>query len=215
MDDILIKIIDVVSRCLKVNKNTLNLDSGIKNTDNWDSLTHVLIVINICDAFSLKFDEGVIPELTSIRKIYNFIKENKKMIEKISSMAIVIAKKEKNLKALLLNNDGEWVFPKGHLEANETELDAAIRELYEESNVKVNAQESIGQVDEYKFYFSGENAVKVIKVFAFIINGEREITYNKNEGFLDGKWVEVDEALKMLKHNDAKNALEKTIKKIK
>lgn len=137
------------------------------------------------------------------------------MIEKISSMAIVIAKKEKNLKALLLNNDGEWVFPKGHLEANETELDAAIRELYEESNVKVNAQESIGQVDEYKFYFSGENAVKVIKVFAFIINDEREITYNKNEGFIDGKWVEVDYALKMLKHNDAKNALEKTIKKIK
>ncbi len=137
------------------------------------------------------------------------------MIEKISSMAIVIAKKEKNLKALLLNNDGEWVFPKGHLEANETELDAAIRELYEESNVKVNAQESIGQVDEYKFYFSGENAVKVIKVFAFIINDEREITYNKNEGFINGKWIEVDDALKMLKHNDAKNALEKTIKKIK
>ena len=137
------------------------------------------------------------------------------MIEKISSMAIVIAKKEKNLKALLLNNDGECVFPKGHLEANETELDAAIRELYEESNVKVNAQESIGQVDEYKFYFSGENAVKVIKVFAFIINDEREITYNKNEGFINGKWIEVDDALKMLKHNDAKNALEKTIKKIK
>lgn len=137
------------------------------------------------------------------------------MIEKISSMAIVIAKKEKNLKALLLNNDGEWVFPKGHLEANETELDAAIRELYEESNVKVNAQESIGQVDEYKFYFNGENAVKVIKVFAFIINDEREITYNKNEGFINGKWIEVDDALKMLKHNDAKNALEKTIKKIK
>ena len=137
------------------------------------------------------------------------------MIEKISSMAIVITKKEKKLKALLLNNDGEWVFPKGHLEANETELDAAIRELYEESNVKVSAQESIGQVDEYKFYFSGENAVKVIKVFAFIINDEREITYNKNEGFIDGKWIEVDDALKMLKHNDAKNALEKTIKKIK
>lgn len=137
------------------------------------------------------------------------------MIEKISSMAIVIAKKEKKLKVLLLNSEGEWVFPKGHVEANETELDAAIRELYQESNVKVYAQESIGQVDEYKFYFSGENAVKVIKVFAFIINDEREITYNKNEGFIDGKWVEVDYALKMLKHNDVKNALEKTIKKIK
>ena len=33
---------------------------------------------NVCDAFSLKFNEDIIPELTSIRKIYNFIKENKK-----------------------------------------------------------------------------------------------------------------------------------------
>ena len=136
------------------------------------------------------------------------------MIEKISSMAIVIAKKEKKLKVLLLNSEGEWVFPKGHVEANETELDAAIRELYEESNVKVNAQESIGQVDEYKFYFSGENAVKIIKVFAFIINDEREITYNKNEGFIDGKWFAIDDASNILKHDDAKNALRKVIKKL-
>lgn len=135
------------------------------------------------------------------------------MIEKISSMAIVIAKKEKNLKVLLLNNDGEWVFPKGHLEANETELHAAIRELYEESNVVVDEQECIGKVDEYKFYFSGENAVKVIKVFAFIIDNEREITYNKNEGFIDGEWIAIDDALKILKHDDAKKALIKVIRR--
>ena len=85
------------------------------------------------------------------------------MIEKISSMAIVIAKKEERLKVLLLNSEGEWVFPKGHVETDETELHAAIRELWEESNVVVGEQESIGQVDEYKFYFSGENAVKVNK----------------------------------------------------
>lgn len=136
------------------------------------------------------------------------------MIEKISSMAIVIVKKEKNLKVLLLNNDGEWVFPKGHIESNETELHAAIRELHEESNVVVYEQESIGQVDEYKFYFSGENAVKIIKVFAFIINDEREITYNKNEGFIDGKWFAIDDASNILKHDDAKNALRKVIKKL-
>lgn len=136
------------------------------------------------------------------------------MLEKISSMAIVVAKKENKFNVLLLNSEGEWVFPKGHVEPNETELHAAIRELYEESNVLVNEQESIGQVDEYKFYFSGENAVKVIKVFAFIINEEKEISYNKNEGFIDGKWFEIYDALSMLKHDDAKNALRKVIKKL-
>lgn len=136
------------------------------------------------------------------------------MLEKISSMAIVVAKKENKFNVLLLNSEGEWVFPKGHVEPNETELHAAIRELYEESNVLVNEQESIGQVDEYKFYFSGENAVKVIKVFAFIINEEKEISYNKNEGFIDGKWFEIYDALSMLKHDDAKNALRKVIEKL-
>ena len=136
------------------------------------------------------------------------------MLEKISSMAIVVAKKENKFNVLLLNSEGEWVFPKGHVEPNETELHAAIRELYEESNVLVNEQESIGQVDEYKFYFSGENAVKVIKVFAFIINEEKEISYNKNEGFIDGKWFEIYDALSMLKHDDAKKALRKVIEKL-
>lgn len=136
------------------------------------------------------------------------------MIEKISSMAIVIVKNEKSFKVLLLNNEGEWVFPKGHVESNETELCAAIRELHEESNVVVDEQESIGQVDEYKFYFSGENAVKVIKVFAFLISEEREISINKAEGFIDGKWVEVADALRILKHEDARNALRKSINKI-
>lgn len=136
------------------------------------------------------------------------------MIEKISSMAIVIAKKETKLKVLSLNNNGEWVFPKGHVESNETELCTAIRELKEESNVVVNEQECIGKIDEYSFYFDGENAVKVIKVFAFIIENEREITYNKNEGFIDGKWFEINDALKILKHDDAKNALRKVIKKL-
>ena len=136
------------------------------------------------------------------------------MIEKISSMAIVIVKNEKSFKVLLLNNEGEWVFPKGHVESNETELCAAIRELHEESNVVVDEKESIGQVDEYKFYFSGENAVKVIKVFAFLINEEREISYNKTEGFIDGKWVKIADALSILKHEDARNALRKSINKI-
>lgn len=133
------------------------------------------------------------------------------MVEKISAMAIVITKRKK---VLLLNSEGEWVFPKGHVEASESLVDAAIREIKEESDIDISSSECLGQVDEFKFYFDGEKAVKVIKVLAFLIDRQRPITYKEEECFIDGKWVSVSDAFEMLAHDDAKAALRKAIAKI-
>ena len=133
------------------------------------------------------------------------------MKEKVSSMAIVIAKLEDERKVLLLNSEGEWVFPKGHVEKNETYIETAIRELKEESNVIVKEEECIGQVDEFCFYFDKEDALKVIKVFCFEIDELREIKLNKDEYFIDGQWFKSEEAIKILKHDDARNALKKDL----
>ena len=211
---ILKKIIQIISKIIGVNECELNINSDIKNTPNWDSFNHVALVIKICDDFSIEFSQDAILEFTSIRKIYNYIKKEKKMIEKISSMAIVIAKSNEGKKILQLNNEGEWVFPKGHVENGETYLDAAIRELKDESGVLVTPNECIGQVDEFKFYFNGEKAVKVIKVFAFVIENVREINFNRAEGFVDGAWFDVTNAINQLKHDDARNALKKALGEI-
>ena len=45
------------------------------------------------------------------------------MIKKISSMGIVISK---GGQVLLLNSDGEWVFPKGHVEHGEDYVEAIL-----------------------------------------------------------------------------------------
>lgn len=136
------------------------------------------------------------------------------MLEKISCMAIVIEKTKEKQKVLMLNNEGEWVFPKGHVESGETYLETAIRELKEETNVTVIPSWCIGQVDEFRFYFDGEKAVKVIKVFAFVVDVEQQIIFNQEEGFLDGAWVDTDLAIKKLKHDDARNALKRALEKI-
>ncbi len=128
------------------------------------------------------------------------------MKEKISSMAIVMTAEKK---VLLLNNEGEWVFPKGHVENGETYIDTAIRELYEEAGVVVKAEESFGQVDEFSYYFSGEDALKIIKVFGFKIENKQKILFNEKEGFVDGQWVDINDVNSMLKHDDAKNAFKK------
>ena len=133
-------------------------------------------------------------------------------MEKISCMAIVIANSKK---VLVLKNDGEWVFPKGHNEKGEDFVQTAIRELCEETKICVSQKQCLGQVDEFCFYFDGEKATKVIKVFAFLILNEPKIEYNHKEGFCDGKWVTFFEAFEMLSHQDAKSALEKALKKAK
>ena len=42
---------------------------------------------------------------------------------------------------LVKHNDGHWGFPKGHVEKDETELQTAIREVKEETNLDVEIQE--------------------------------------------------------------------------
>lgn len=131
------------------------------------------------------------------------------MIKKISSMGIVITKDKK---VLLLNNEGEWVFPKGHVKEGETFIETAIREVGEESGVIVTKEECKGQIDEFEYYFDGEKAIKDIKVMIFLIDKIQPIKYNKQEGFIDGKWFYLNEAKKKLKHNDARASLEKVEK---
>ena len=47
-----------------------------------------------------------------------------------------------NDKVLLVkHNAGHWDFPKGHVEANETEVDTAIREVKEETNILIEVNE--------------------------------------------------------------------------
>ena len=81
--------------------------------------------------------------------------------------------------------------------------------------VCVDKSECKGQADEFSFFFIGENAKKVIKVFAFDINEERKIVVNESEGFIVGEWLDFERAKNTLTHDDAKTALDNAIKLIK
>ena len=120
-------------------------------------------------------------------------------------MSIVILK---NKEVLVLDN-GEKVFPKGHLEEGESLIDCAIRELKEETGVQVTAKECLGEIDKFNFYFDGEKSKKHIYVYLFSINKKQNINVNKEEGFIDGQWYDIDNALKLLTHDDARNSLKK------
>ena len=61
------------------------------------------------------------------------------MLHEKSCGAIVYRKYHGNLEILLIKhvNSGHWSFPKGHVEAGETEVETALREIKEETGIDV------------------------------------------------------------------------------
>lgn len=51
---------------------------------------------------------------------------------------------------ILLQTNGCWSFPKGHMEPGETEIQTALRELREETGLSASLQTDMRVVSEYK-----------------------------------------------------------------
>ena len=114
------------------------------------------------------------------------------------SSGIILYKKNKhNLLFFVCTPDGPywyhrelWNFPKGHIENGETELDAAIREIYEETSILLNKN--------YEYKFLGhvkQNKNKKVAVFAKEYEGENtdNCTSNLCKTIYHGKVIEHNE----------------------
>ena len=87
---------------------------------------------------------------------------------------------------------GQWNFPAGHLEENETIKDAAIREIFEETGCKVKLN---GVLPVEHEFINGENLIMI----RFVASVEEEnIKFNEQE-ILDVKWIDINEIKKMKK----------------
>ncbi|MDA7951001.1 MAG: NUDIX domain-containing protein [Pirellulaceae bacterium] len=61
------------------------------------------------------------------------------MSKEVKSAGILVFRKEPNLSFLLMKHSDRWDLPKGHLDGNETEKEAALRELDEETGITSSA----------------------------------------------------------------------------
>jgi mutator protein MutT len=94
---------------------------------------------------------------------------------------------------------GEWIFPKGHVEAGETAEAAAARELEEEAGVK---GESVGLIGSLDFESGDEIVTVAYYLFRFLSDVPRT---DKREL----RWCQYQEALALLSHRDAAEMLQK------
>ena len=64
--------------------------------------------------------------------------------------AVVFTQTVNDIKYLLVQNlDGIYGFPKGHMERDETEEETALREVFEETNIKIELIDGFKKTDEY------------------------------------------------------------------
>ncbi|MCH7818695.1 MAG: NUDIX domain-containing protein [Candidatus Marinimicrobia bacterium] len=122
------------------------------------------------------------------------------------SAGIILCKKNGEQKYLLLLHGGSyWNFPKGKLESGESEIDAAVRELKEETGItKIRIVDGFSCTYDYTFNAGSKKIKKLVKMFlAYYLNGDVLIS-QEHKRF---KWSTFDEAMNILKFENIKRQL--------
>lgn len=125
-------------------------------------------------------------------------------------------KKEKSCGAVIFDHDkvllikqsnGDWGFPKGHVEGDETEMETSIREVKEETNIDIEVF-----IDK-KYTISYEISESILKEVVYFAAKPltNELLIQPNE-ILDAKWLDFNSAIKTITHDRVRNVLKSSIK---
>jgi len=103
---------------------------------------------------------------------------------------------------------GHWDFPKGHVEDGETELQTALRELAEETEITdVELIPDFNHTISYHLMKEGKRVFKEVIFFIGITNEKKVSISDEHQAFV---WLDFDSAIKRLTYDNAKKTLEKS-----
>jgi bis(5'-nucleosidyl)-tetraphosphatase len=130
------------------------------------------------------------------------------MIDERSSGAVIFSNnKELNKSEFLLLHyaSGHWDFPKGNIEDGEDEVQAAYREIFEETGIQnVHFLEGFRKNIQY-YYRRGDILIRKEVIFYLAITNTKEIALsNEHIGYA---WKDYMEAMNQLTYKSAKDLL--------
>ena len=111
---------------------------------------------------------------------------------------------------LIKHNAGHWDLPKGHIEEGETEVETAIREVKEETNVDVEVNENYRYTTEYS---PMEDVWK--EVVYFIATKKSDNLIPQEEEVQIVEWVELNEAIKKVTFDNTRDILKRAVEDYK
>jgi bis(5'-nucleosidyl)-tetraphosphatase len=107
---------------------------------------------------------------------------------------------------LVQHHAGHWAFPKGHAENNETDVEAARRELLEETGIaEVKLLEDISLSETYYFRRGQQTIAKTVRYFLGLVrSGEVRIQAAEIKAF---RWVSYEEALGLITFSESRRII--------
>ena len=124
------------------------------------------------------------------------------------SAGIIIFNRGKETAYLLLQyNAGHWDFPKGHIESNEAEIEAAVRETLEETGIS-GVKLSEGFKEKLGYFFTKDGSKIYKEVVCFLAESKsKEVKLSfEHIGF---EWLPFREAMERVTFNSSRKILEK------
>ncbi|MBM7621923.1 tRNA nucleotidyltransferase (CCA-adding enzyme) [Bacillus tianshenii] len=125
-------------------------------------------------------------------------------MQKETSCGVIIYQGKPDIRYLLVKSraNGHWGFPKGHMEEDETEIDAARREVKEETGLDVVILEDFKISMEYKI---SETVKKEVILFLGRPNST-SVTIQESEIEMY-RWAAFPDAFKLLVYDSQKQIL--------
>lgn len=135
-----------------------------------------------------------------------------KLQREFSSGGIVVRSRNSKIKILLIKDPyGKWTWPKGNIDKGETPLDAAKREIREETGLE-NIQ-MIAEIGRSNYFYTRIKRLiyKTVYFYLFKFIGREKLTIQRKE-IDDGRWFSKEEALSRVSYKGAKELLKKAVR---
>lgn len=110
-----------------------------------------------------------------------------------------------NLILLLHYGNGHWDFPKGNIEVNETQIQAAVRELEEETGInRFRLVPGFKETLAYNYKKKSAQVAKTVTFYLGITTISKVVLSSEHIGYV---WLTYQESVKILTYHNAKNLL--------
>ena len=114
---------------------------------------------------------------------------------------------------LLKNEKDEWILPKGKIRGEEIPPETAYERVKHETGVEAKIVSSAGET-AYEFFSITRNRPVYNKITWFIMESEDdECEINKEEGFKDGGFYTMDNAIEMVTYSQDKSLVNLSYKR--
>lgn len=124
------------------------------------------------------------------------------------SAGFILFKEENNKREYLLlkHKKNHWDFAKGHIEEGEEKIDAAIREVREETGIThLEIIDGFEEDINYSFIKDGQIVDKNVTLFLARVKDDNIKISNEHSAYL---WVPYEEAYKLLIYAESRDVLE-------